>query len=277
MSIITDLATYSFLQRALLGGIAIALCCALLGTILVLRRLSLIGEGIAHLAFGGLAVGIYLGVPPIASALVVAILGSLWVQRIVARAQVYADAAIAVIIATGLSTGIILIGVAKGFTVDLFSYLFGSILTLGVTDVWLCLAALALVAVFIATQYRRLVLITFNEELARVQGVPVERITAALAVLTACAVIVAMRAVGILLVSALLVLPALCALQVSRSFAHTLLLATCISLCSVVVGTLLAFSFNIPVGGAIVALLVLAFAGTLGWRRLRSTAGGSRV
>jgi zinc transport system permease protein len=127
---------------------------------------------------------------------------------------------------------------------------------------------LVLVALFIALHYKQIVFLTFNEELSRIQGIPIERINTLLAILTACTVIVTIRAVGILLVSALLVLPALSALQLSRSFRHTLLLAMCISLLSVLAGTLVAFSLNIPVGGAIVLLLVLVFAGTLGYGRI---------
>jgi zinc transport system permease protein len=270
-----DLLQYGFVQRAIFGGIIIALSCALIGTFLVLRRLSLIGDGIAHLAFGGIAAGMLLGIQPLLVALVVAVLGSVWVQRVVTRLHVYGEAAIAVIIALGMSVGIVIIGAVKGFTVDLFSFLFGSILTLNVTDLALSAGVLAAALLFIGTQYQNLVLLSFNEDLARTHGVRAGRINLWLGALTAATVVIAIRAVGILLVSALLVIPTITALQLARSFRQTMLLAIFSSLIAVFVGITLALWLDLPVGGLIVLMLIAEFAGAISYKHLSVRTMGS--
>ncbi len=251
---------YGFAQNAVLGGVLIALVSAIMGTFLVLKRLSMIGDALAHVAFGGIALGLLLGVNPILSALVATVLGSLWVQRLVERTKVYAEAAMALILSIGIGLAVVIIGVVNGFNVNLFSYLFGSILTVSGQDIALIGVLAALVLGFIWMFYRQLMFVIFNEEVARISGVNVGLLNTVLSILTAITVVISIRAVGIMLISALLVVPAITALQWADSFRKTLLIAIGVSLFSVLAGILLAFQFNLPVGGVIVLLLAALFA-----------------
>lgn len=268
---ILDIFQYGFMVRALLAGTLIGALCAILGVFLVLRRLSLIGDGLAHVTFGSVALSLFLRVNPsyvTVAALPLVLLSSLGILRLGERARIYGDAAIGIVSSLGIACGITLASVAGGSNVDLFSYLFGSILSISIAELATAVILFAIVVLVVGLFYNDLFAITYDEELARSSGIRVERINAVLVLLTALTVVLAMKLVGIMLISALLILPAVTALQVARGFRTTIVLAVLFAVLSVVVGIIVSFSFNLPTGGAIVIINILALLLVLALRRL---------
>ena len=272
---ILEILNHGFMQRALISGIIISVICPLMGVFLVLRRLSLLGDGLAHVAFGGIAVGFLLKIPPLLSALFFTSIGSLGVQRLMSRSKVYGESATALILSLGIGVGVLVIGIVKGFNADLFSYLFGSILAISNFDLMVIATVFLLVAAFILLFYKNLVLMTFNEDIARISGVKIELMSGIFAVLAAMTIVITMRVVGLLLISALLVIPAITALQLSKSFRGTLMLAMLSSLFSVISGIFFSFYLNLPAGGTIVIISCTLFFAALVGKRLIFKSGHS--
>ncbi|KAF0220448.1 MAG: zinc transport system permease [Geobacteraceae bacterium] len=263
----TEFISYGFIQRALLAGTLIAVLCAVLGVFLVLRRLSLIGDGLAHVTFGSVAIALYLRINPVyvtVAAIPLVLLSSLGILKLTDKARIYGDAAIGTVSSLGIACGILLASAAGGFNVDLFSYLFGSILSISSTELVISVGLFGVVMLVVALFYNDLFAITFDEELAKSSGIKTERINAVLVLLTALTVVLAMKVVGIMLISALLILPAVSALQISRGFRTTIAVAAGFAVFSVVSGIFGSFVLNLPTGGAIVIinifLFILAFA-----------------
>jgi zinc transport system permease protein len=268
---IAEIFSYGFMQRALLSGLLVGVLCAVLGVFLVLRRLSLIGDGLAHVTFGSVALALALKTNPLYvtfAALPLVLLSSLGILKLTRKARIYGDAAIGIVSAAGIACGVILAGISGGFNVDLFSYLFGNILAISTVELYLALALFCLVIGGIGLFYNELFAITFDEDLARTSGIRVEKLNALLALLTALTVVLAMKVAGILLVSALLIIPAVTALQVARGFRTTLLLAALFSSISVVTGIILSFVLNLPAGGVIVLVNIALFVSAFAWRKL---------
>jgi zinc transport system permease protein len=260
--------SYTFMQRAFLAGFLISITCAILGVFLVLRRDAMIGHGLAHVTFGGVALGIFLYVAPLLMALVVAVFSALGILKLKERAGLYGDTAIAIISSLGMALGIILVSAAGSYNVDLFGYLFGNILAIEAQEVWmsfvLALAVLSAVALF----YQEFVFLTFDPESARVSGVRVKRLDAVMAVLTAVTVVLGMKVVGILLVSALMVIPAAASLQVARSFKEALFISAVLAGITALCGLVAAFYLDWPSSGTIVSISGVLFL-IFYWIRLR--------
>jgi zinc transport system permease protein len=252
-----SLISYGFMQRALLGALCIGLVSGLLAPFLVIRRLSLVGDGIAHLAFGGIAVGLLFGINPYISALGFAILGGLFVRKLVSK-QIYGEAAIALILSFGVGLGIVILGFTKGFGISLYNYLIGSLLTLTWNTVFVMILFVILVYCLFYYYRRELFLLTFQSELAHLESRRTVFADYIFTVLVALVTILSVQAVGILLVSALLVIPALIALQLSHSFRSTVIISIFVSVCSSVIGLILSYYADVPPSGFIV-LLLLAF------------------
>lgn len=268
---ITEIFAYGFMQRALVSGLLIAILCAVLGVFLVLRRLSLIGDGLAHVTFGSVALALALQAQPLyvtIAALPLVLLSSLGILRLTEKARIFGDAAIGVVSAAGIAVGVILAGISGGFNVDLFGYLFGNILAISSAETLLAAMLFLLVTGVVLYYYHELFAITFDEELARSSGIRVERINAVLALLTALTVVLAMKVVGILLVSALLIIPAVTALQIAGSFRGTIIAAVLCSVFSVLAGIALSFALNLPTGGVIVLLNILLLLLAIAWRKV---------
>jgi zinc transport system permease protein len=250
-----DILNYEFIRRAIGAGILIAAVSSVLGVFLVLRRFSLIGDGLAHVTFGSVAVIMLIGVSPMyitLAALPLVMLSSLAILKLTRSRLIQSDAAIGIVSSIGIATGIILASLSGGYNIDLFSYLFGNILTVTQTELMLSLIVFLTVVATVIIFYNDLFAITFDEELARTMGVKTNRINVILFLLTAVAAVLAMKVAGIMLVSAMLILPPLTALQLSVSFRMTIIAAACFSILSVVCGIILAFLLNLPAGGTIV-------------------------
>jgi zinc transport system permease protein len=250
---------FAFIQRALIAGCLIALACSALGFFLILRRLSLIGDGIAHVSFAAIALGLMLNVMPLALAVPIAVIAALFIWELGQRTSVHSDTALGIISAVSVALGVILASVGKGFNVDLFSYLFGSILAVTRQEVAyaaiLCLCVIFLIAFF----YQELFAVSFDEEYARASGVRSGRVNRILVVLTAITVVLGIKLVGTMLVSSLIVLPAASSLQVAGSFRSGLTMGAAFAMISVLVGILAAYALNLPAGGMIVCVNFLFF------------------
>jgi zinc transport system permease protein len=251
--------SYAFMQRAFFAGFLIALTCAILGVFLVLRRDAMIGHGLAHVTFTGVALGLLLYVTPILVALGVAVISALGILKLKEKAGLYGDTAIAIISSLGMALGIILISLAGGFNVDLFGYLFGNILAIEPLEVWMSLILALAVLITVALFYQEFVFLTFDPESAKASGVRVRRLDALMAMLTAVTVVLGMKVVGILLVSALLVIPAAGALQVAKSFQKALMISAMLAGISAICGLVAAFYLDWPSSGAIVSISGILF------------------
>jgi zinc transport system permease protein len=265
---ILDFLQYSFIQRAFLAGSFIAVICAALGLFLVLRKMSLIGDGLSHVSFGAIALGLFLGVYPFYIAVPVVMAGSYVILKITEKAKVYGDAAIGIISAVGIASGIILASASKGFNVDLFSYLFGSILSISTTEVWLAVILSFIVLTILYFYYWDLFSATFDEEYARTTGIKTSYISTILTLLTAVTVVLSVKMVGVMLVSALLILPAVTALQLARGFKTAMLIAAVTALASVFLGITFSFFLDLPTGATIVIINAFFFALALLYKKI---------
>lgn len=263
---------YQFMQYAVLGGTLAAATCAAIGLFMLLRREALIGEGIAHVSFGGIALGLFIGVYPVYTALVLSVAATLFIGWLRRRGIANSDAAIGIVVAFGLSLGLVLLSLSGGFNVDLFTYLFGSVLTIDTQDL-LTSAALAVgVLGFLLALHKEVLSITFDEKAARVCGIPVERIDFAFNILVALTVALSIKIIGILLVTALLILPGVAAMQLRLSFRGTMLFAIAASAVSVVAGVIVSAVANVAASAAIIFVAMAVAAVTAVYSRL----GGSR-
>jgi len=259
---IISLLSHGFIQRALMAGSFIAILCATLGTFLVLRRFSLIGDGLAHVTFGGVAVGLFLKVYPMYIAIPIVMISSLGILKLVEKARLYGDAAIGIVSSLGIAWGILLASAAGGFNIDLFSYLFGNILTISTAEVISSILLSLILILIIWFYYHELLSITFDEESAKVSGIKTKTINGILVLLTSMTVVLAMRVVGIMLISSLLILPPVTALQVARGFKMTIVIASVCGVISVISGIFLSLALDLPTGATIVILNFLFFIGS---------------
>jgi zinc transport system permease protein len=258
---------FAFVQRAFLGGGVIAVLCAVLGLFLVLRKMSLIGDGLSHVSFGAVALGLLLNTSPLYVALPLVVLASLAILKLTEKARLYGDAAIGIVSALGIAGGVILASVSRGFNVDLFSYLFGNILSIGNQELVLAVVLSTMVIGVVAVFYNDLLAVTFDEEYARVSGIKTSRVNMLLMVLTAVTVVLAIRVVGIMLISALLILPAGTALQLARGFKGALVLSALAAVTAVMAGICASIVFDLPAGGAIVAVNLVFFLAAFGLKK----------
>ncbi len=248
---------YPFLQRALLAGVVVAAVAAVLGVFVVLRNMSMIGDGLAHSAFGGVgfslfAAGYAIFLTPLQGALLFAVSGGLIISLLVERRLVGGDTALGIVFSLGLGLGVVFISVAgKGLGVDIFSFLFGNILTVSVDDLGLIVVMAAAIGVVLAVFYQRYTAIAFDPESAQVLGIPVSALNTLLNVLTAITVVIAMKVVGVLLVSALMIVPPATALQIGRRLPTVSVLAVLLAMLAVFVGLLCSYVFDVATGGAV--------------------------
>jgi len=255
-----EILQYGFMQRAFIAGIMIAIICSAIGTFIVLKRLSMIGDGLAHIALGGIALGLFLNVYPVITALLFSAISALGINRL-RKTKIHGDVAIAIFFSAGLAVAVVVLSLANGINVDLFSYLFGSILTVNETDLQIILGLGILTVGAIILFYKELVYLTFDEESAMVSGIPVDKLNDVLVVLTAITVVISIKIVGVLLVSSLLVVPAATSLQISKNFKETILFSTVFAILSVITGLISSYYFNIATGGAIVLVSIVFFIG----------------
>ena len=258
MSILT-MFSYHFIQRALIVGVLVSLCAALLGVSLVLKRYSMIGDGLSHVGFGALAVASAFHLAPLAVAVPVVVLAAVLLLRLRGSGRVKGDAAIAIISSSALAIGVIVVSVTSGMNTEVSSYLFGSILSLSRGDAILSVfLSLAVIALFVLL-YPRLFAVTFDETFSRATGTRADLYNTLLAVLTAVTVVLGMRMMGALLISSLIIFPALSAMKLCRSFRSVILCAALISVVCFLFGMTASCVFEPPSGASVVAADLIAF------------------
>jgi ABC-type Mn2+/Zn2+ transport system permease subunit len=258
---------YAFAERALAAAVIVGLLCGLLGFFVILRRLAFIGVGISHSAIGGVALGLLLGVDPGLSAAVFAVLvalGMFWVAR---DRRLGEDAIIGVFLSGAMAFGLLLVGMNHGYQKDLFAYLFGSLLSVSSADLWSLGALAAVLAAIIAASFREMLFIAFDDEVARAYNRPVDAMDAVLIVVLALTVVAGVRVVGVLLVEALLVVPAATAALWTLDFRRQVALSMGLGATSAVAGLWLSFAYDLAAGAAIVLVAVSAFFASWAFRR----------
>jgi len=249
-----------YMQLALAAGLAVGASAPLIGVFLVQRRLSLMGDGVGHVAYAGVGAGLLVGVWPVWSALVVAVAGALAIEWLRSRGRATGDLALSLLFYGGIAAGVVMVGKADVGSVSVSSYLFGQILTVQASDVGVVVALGLGILLAIGVTGRALFALVLDEESARVAGIPADGLNALLAVLTAVTVVAAMQVVGLLLVAALMVLPVATSRLVSASFRATVIGAVVVGVVSVVGGLAAARQWGLAPGGAIVLVAVLMFA-----------------
>jgi len=266
---VIDIFQYSFIVRGLEVGLIIGAIAPLIGIFLVLRRYSLIADTLSHVSLAGVAMGLLLQINPLITAIGAAVVSSVVIERLRLSKRVYGESALSIFLSGSLALAIVLISLANGFNVDLFNYLFGSIVTVKQVDVYLILSMGILVLLTIIAFYKELTYITFDEEAAKVGGIPTRFINILLIILTAFTVALAIPIVGILLISALIVIPVVTALQFRKSFLQTIVYAEIISVFSVLTGIIASYYLDLPAGGAIVLLILIIFVATLFVKKIK--------
>jgi len=258
---------YSFVLRAFEVGIIVAAIAPLIGIFLVLRRYSLIADTFSHVSLAGIAAGLFLGINPVLSALVFTVLASFGIEKLRNSKKIYGESALAIFLSGALALAVVIISLAHGFNTNLYNYLFGSIVTVTTFDVYMISALAIIVAIVLILFYKEIVYISFDEDSARVSGIPVKMINGILIFLTAVTVSLAIPTIGVLLISALIVIPVIAALQLRQSFLKTLLYAEAISIFSVASGIFTSFYLNISTGGTIVLIMLAIFSIMFLWNR----------
>jgi zinc transport system permease protein len=262
-----DIFQYGFVTRGLEAGIIIAIIAPFIGFFLVLRRYSLIADTLSHVSLAGVAIGLLLKINPMITAIGASVLSSFFIEKLRMSKKVYGESALAIFLSGSLSLAIVLISMAHGFSVNLFSYLFGSIVTVKQSDVLMIGLLGGLVITLLLLFYKELVFISFDEEAAKVAGLPTKFINLLLITLAALTVSLAIPIIGILLISALIVIPVVSALQFRKSFKQTILIAEIISITSVISGIFVSFYLNLSTGGTIVLIALGIFFLSLFFRR----------
>lgn len=246
----------NYMQLALIAGLVVGMCAPLIGTFLVQKRMSLMGDGVGHVAFAGVSVGMLTGVWPIWTALIAAVIGAVLVEQLRMRTKASGDFALAVLIYSGVAGGAVMAGLAGSLNAGAVSYLFGSILTVTHGDMFAIAAIGVVVMGVVGLLYRVMFAVAVDEETARVAGIPVGVLNLILSVLTALMVVAAMRVVGVLLVAALMILPVGTSQVLAGSFRRSLLVASLVGASSVVVGLIVARLWGLAPGGTIVLVCV---------------------
>ncbi len=250
---------FNFMVRAFAAGAIVGVIAPLIGTFLVIRRFSRLADTLAHVSLAGVAIGLLTKTDPVISAVIVSVFTALVVERLRESKRIFGESALALFLWSGMAVAVVIISLARGFNVGLFSFLFGSIATVTTGDLYFIGILGVLVLVMVISFYKELFLVSSDEELAMVSGVNARVFNMILMILAAVTVSFSMRIVGILLIGALMVIPVITAMQFSRSFKQTLIYSVLISLVSVITGLFVSYYFDLASGGTIVLISLVIF------------------
>ena len=250
---------YTFFQNALLGALLASVVCGIMGTYIVSRRLVFISGGITHASFGGIGIGVFFGINPIMSAMVYAVLSAFGVEWLSTKVKVREDSAIALFWTFGMSVGILFSFLTPGFMPDLPSFLFGSILTISTSDLWLLSAVTALVALVFLLLYRTIISIAFDATFAQSQRLPVHAVEYLLMALIAMTIVSTLRMVGIVLAISMLTIPQMTANLFTYRFGHIIFLSIIIGWVNCLMGLMLSYWLNVPSGAAIIFSAIIIY------------------
>jgi ABC-type Mn2+/Zn2+ transport system permease subunit len=249
---VIEMLSYPFMTRAFLVGSLVALCSALLGVSLVLKRYSMIGDGLSHVGFGAMAIAAAMNAAPLTVAIPVVIVAAILLLRISGNAKIKGDAAIALISTTSLAVGVMVISLTTGMNTDVYNYMFGSILAMSAEDVKLSLVLSVFVLILFIVFYHKIFAITFDETFARATGVKAGVYNTLIAVLTAVTIVLGMRMMGALLISSLIIFPALTSMRVCRTFKSVIINAAIVSVVCLIAGVTLSYVAATPAGASVV-------------------------
>ncbi len=259
IELIKEALSYSFMQRAIIVGVFIALSSTLLGIFLVLKKYSMIGDGLAHVSFATVAIALFLGTSPLLISIPIVILSSIFIMQLNEKAGLHGDAAIGLVSSFSVALGVLISSVAGGFNIDLFSYLFGSILAIKDSDMYLSIVLAGFVIALVVFLYNDLLAVTHDEEFASVIGIRTKLMNYLIATLASITIVLGIRVVGTMLISSMIVFPTVTALQVSRSFKSTIVISALISVAAVIIGVLTSYVLNFPSGATIVMVNAFVF------------------
>lgn len=258
IEMICEMFLYNFIIRALIVGILVSLCAALLGVTLVLKRYSMIGDGLSHVGFGALAIAASLNLAPLQVAIPVIVVAAFLLLRLSENSKINGDAAIAIISSTALAIGVVFVSVS-GVNTDLNSYLFGSILATTNADAVMCgILALVVILIFVMF-YNKIFAVTFDESFSRATGLKTGLYNTVIALLTALTIVIGMRIMGTLLISALIIFPALSSMRICKRFRTVIICSGVLSVCCFFVGMCVSYSMNTPTGASVVIINAIVF------------------
>jgi len=259
VGLILEMLSYPFLVRALLGGVLVSLCASLLGVSLVLKRYSMIGDGLSHVSFGSLSIALALGWSPLKVSVPVVILAAFFLLRITGNGKLKSDAAIAMISASALAIGIVATSLTTGMTTDVSSYMFGSILAMSPSDVRLSAGLSVVVLGLFLFCYHKIFAVTFDESFAKATGVSVSLYNVLIAVLTAVTIVLGMRMMGAMLISSLIIFPALTSMRIFKSFRGVVWSSGILSVVCFCIGMAASYKYSTPAGATVVLVNLAAF------------------
>ncbi len=259
MNFLLEILSYPFARRAIFVGLLLSVSAALLGVNLVLKRFSMLGDGLSHVSFGAAAVGLACGVAPLQFSIPIVIIAAFLLLRIKQNGKINGDAATAIVSSGALAVGITVASLTTGMNTDISNYMFGSILALGLGEaVIAAISGIVIIAVYVLF-YQKIFTVTFDEDFAAVTGVRVKWYNSINAILTSLTVVVGMRIMGALLISSIVTFPALSSMRICKHYKCTVIVAAVISIVSFLFGILLSFAFDIPTGAAVVLTNLVVF------------------
>ena len=259
MNVLSEMLSYPFMVRALFGGMLVSLCASLLGVSLVLKRYSMIGDGLSHVSFGALSIALAMGWSPLKVSIPVVVLAAFFLLRITETSRIKSDAAIAMISASSLAIGIIVTSLTTGMTTDVSSYMFGSILAMTKEDVVLSAVLCIIVLGLFVLCYNQVFAVTFDENFAKATGVNVGAYNMLISVLTAVTIVLGMRMMGAMLISSLVIFPCLTSMRVFKSFTSVVISSGILSLVCFLLGMMASYQFSTPAGASVVVVNLIAF------------------
>ncbi|WP_313343963.1 metal ABC transporter permease [Sedimentibacter sp.] len=259
INIIAELLSYTFITRALLVGILVSLCASILGVSLVLKRYSMIGDGLSHVGFGSLSIAMAFNLAPLQVSIPIVVLAAFFLLRISESSKIKGDAAIALISSSSLAIGVIVTSLTTGMNTDVCNYMFGSILAMQKSDVYLSVVLSIIVLILYGIFYNKIFAITFDENFAKATGIKAGRYNMLVALLTALTIVIGMRLMGALLISSLIIFPSLTSMRIFGSFKGVIITSAILSVICFFIGIVISFQYNIPAGASVVAVNLLAF------------------
>ena len=265
--ILTEMFSYTFLVRALIVGLMVSLCAALLGVSLVLKRYSMIGDGLSHVGFGTLAIATAMNVAPLSVSIPVVVFAAFMLLRISENSKIKGDAAIALISTSSLAIGVVIISFTTGMNTDVCNYMFGSILAMSRGDVTLSVVLASVVLILFVLFYNKIFAVTFDENFAKATGTKAGLYNMLIALLTAVTIVLGMRMMGALLISSLIIFPALTSMRTCKKFKTVTICSALVSVICFFIGVVASYTYATPTGASVVIVNIVAFLlfGTVGW------------
>ena len=259
LNVIIDMFSYTFMLRALIVGLLVTICASLLGTSLVLKGYSMIGDGLSHVAFGALTIATVLGVSPLKFTIPIVIIAAFFILKLNTKSSLKGDAAIGMISVTALAVGVLVISLGTGLNTDLYSYLFGSILSMNTEDVILSIILSVVVIILFVFSYNKIFAVTFDEDFAVSSGTNCSFYNMLIAILTAVTVVLGMKMMGTLIISALIIFPAITSIMICKSFKKVVICSLILSIICFVTGLVISYMYNLPTGATIVTINALTY------------------